>query len=166
MNDALVAELNREVPVTRRVLERVPEDRLTWKPHPKSASIGALALHIAMVPGGVAEFLRESPREAPSFIAPEAESRAQILAALEQSATTARQQLERWSDDDLRSEWVLKRGGKTLFALPRIEVVRSIMLNHWYHHRGELLVYLRLLDIPVPAVYGPSADEDPFAAQS
>jgi uncharacterized damage-inducible protein DinB len=166
MKDALVAELNREAPVTRRVLERVPEDRLSWKPHPKSMSIGALALHVAMVPGGVAEFLRESPREAPSFIAPEPESKAQILDALEQSTTSARAQLERWSDDDFHAEWILMRGQETLFALPRIDVVRSIMLNHWYHHRGELLVYLRLLDIPVPSVYGPSADEDPFKTRS
>lgn len=165
IKDALVAELNREVPVTRRVLDRVPDDKLLWKPHPKSMSLGTLALHVATVPGGVAEFVSESPREAPDFIAPQPTSKREILEAFEQMTTTARQQLEAWSDDDLATEWRMTQAGKTLLALPRLEMLRSVMFNHWYHHRGELLVYLRLLDIPVPAVYGPSADENPFAAQ-
>ncbi len=163
MKEALLGELGTEAPVTRRVLDRVPEDRLTWKPHPKSMSLGTLALHVATVPGAVAEFLSESVREAPNFSAPEAASKMQILESFEQSINAARRQLEAWSDDDLASQWKMTRAGDTLLALPRIEMLRSVMLNHWYHHRGELLVYLRLLDIPVPAVYGPSADEDPFA---
>jgi uncharacterized damage-inducible protein DinB len=163
MNDALIAELDRETKTTRRVLDRVPEEKLSWKPHWKSMSLGTLALHVAMVPGGVSEFLSDPVREAPNFAAPEATSKKQILDALEQGNAAARRRLEGWSDDFLHSEWRMTREGQTLFALPRIEMLRSVMLNHWYHHRGELLVYLRLLDVPVPSVYGPSADENPFA---
>jgi uncharacterized damage-inducible protein DinB len=165
MKDALLAELDREAPVTRRVLDRVPEDKLLWKPHSKSMSLGTLALHVAIVPGAVAEFLSESPREAPEFNQPQPASKREILEAFEQRINGARRQLEAWSEDDLAAEWKMTRAGNTLLALPRLEMLRSVMLNHWYHHRGELVVYLRLLDIPVPAVYGPSADEDPFAVQ-
>jgi uncharacterized damage-inducible protein DinB len=165
MRGALLAELARESPVTRRVLARVPEERLPWKPHPKSMSLGALALHVAIIPGAVTEFVSEAARELPSFLAPEATSKAQILEALEHSITSARARLETWTEADLRAEWRMTRAGATLFALPRIDLLRSLMLNHWYHHRGELLVYLRLLDVPVPAVYGPTADENPFLTQ-
>jgi uncharacterized damage-inducible protein DinB len=166
MREALLAELARETPVTRRVLERVPGERLSWKPHPKSMTLGALALHIAVLPGAVAEFISEPARELPSFDPPEATSKAQILDGLEHSIATAKARLEAWTDADLRAEWRMTREGATLFALPRVEIVRSLMLNHWYHHRGELLVYLRLLDVPVPSVYGPTADENPFSSQA
>jgi len=163
MSEALIGELMQEAATTRRVLERVPEDRLSWAPHWKSMTLGQLALHIATVPGGVAEFLTTSPQEVPVFDRPQAASRAEILTALEESIANAREKLSSWSDDDLLSEWKMVRGQDTIMALPRIGMVRAIMLNHWYHHRGELLVYLRLLDVPVPSVYGPSADENPFA---
>ena len=165
MRGALLAELAREAPVTRRVLERVPEERLAWKPHPKSMSLGALALHVAIIPGGVAEFVSEPTRELPAFLAPEATSKPQILEALEQSITRATAQLGAWTEADLHAEWRMTREGATLFAQPRLDMVRSLMFNHWYHHRGELLVYLRLLDVPVPPVYGPTADENPFLTQ-
>jgi uncharacterized damage-inducible protein DinB len=163
MRDALLAELNREATATRRVLQRVPEAKLGWKPHRKSMSLGTLALHVAVVPGAVAEFLNEPVREAPSFVAPEATSKAEILTSFEQGIGNARAKLESWTDDDLRSQWRMEHEGATLMALPRIEMLRSVMLNHWYHHRGELIVYLRLLDVPVPSIYGPTADENPFA---
>lgn len=165
LKGALLAELAREGPVTRRVLERVPEEHLPWKPHPKSMSLGALALHVAIIPGAVAEFVSEPSREVPSFLVPEATSKAQILEALDHSLTNARARLIAWTEADLRAEWRMTRERATLSAVPRIDMVRSLMFNHWYHHRGELLVYLRLLDVPVPPVYGPTADENPFQTQ-
>ena len=163
MSGPLIDELTREAATTRRVLERVPEDKLSWKPHAKSMSLGQLALHVAQTPGGVAELLSQTESEPPQFKQPEATSSGELLSALDQSIATARSKLGSWSDADLMAEWTLKRGGKTVMAVPRLGMVRSIMLNHWYHHRGQLLVYLRLLDVPVPSVYGPSADENPFA---
>ena len=162
MTSAFVDELTREAQTTRRVLERVPEDKLAWRPHAKSMSLGQLALHVAQVPGMVAELINESPRETPKFVQPEATSKAEILSALDAQLAHAQSRLGSWGDDGLMKEWNLKRGDKTLMTLPRIAMVRSIMLNHWYHHRGQLSVYLRLLDVPVPSIYGPSADENPF----
>lgn len=162
MTDALVAELTEEAAATRRVLERVPEDKLSWAPHPKSMSLGVLALHVAMIPGALAELLSEPTREMPTVPRPEATSRAEILSALEESVAAASARLSAWGEEDLMAEWRLTHGGETILARPRVAVVRAVMLNHWYHHRGQVLVYLRLLDVPVPAVYGPSADENPF----
>ena len=163
--DRLTAELIQESATTRRVLERVPADKLAWRPHPTSMPLGELALHVAQIPGGVAEFCRESPREVPDFEnRPQASSLQEILTAHENSVSAARAQLADWSDDDLSEEWRMTRGEQTVLSLPRIEMVRSVMFNHLYHHRGELVVYLRLLDVPIPSVYGPSADENPFDA--
>lgn len=162
MTDVIVAELTEEAATTRRVLERVPEEKLSWAPHPKSMSLGQLALHVAMIPGALAELLSEPTREMPTVPRPEATSRAEILSALDDSVAVANAKLSAWGDEDLLAEWRLTVGGDTVLARPRMAVVRAIMLNHWYHHRGQLLVYLRLLEVPVPAVYGPSADEDPF----
>lgn len=162
--DSLIAELSQEAETTRRVLERVPEDRLSWRPHQKSMTLGTLALHIAVVPGALGELLSELERQVPDFEREEARSRAQLLTALEDSIAQAKAKLMEWGDGGLMAEWRMLRGTQTVLAVPRVALVRSIMLNHWYHHRGQLLVYLRLLDVPVPSVYGPSADEDPFAA--
>lgn len=164
LTNAFIDELSREAQTTRRVLERVPEDKLSWRPHARSMSLGQLALHVAQVPGIVAELIHETPREAPKFVQPEAASKADVLAALEQQVAHAKARLSAWGDAGLMDEWSLKRGDQTLMALPRIGMVRSIMLNHWYHHRGQLTVYLRLLDVPLPSVYGPTADENPFAS--
>ena len=161
--NTFIDELTREAATTRRVLERVPEEKMSWKPHAKSMSLGQMALHVAQTPGMVAELITESPRQPPQFIQPEARSRNEVLAALDQSIAGATARLASWSDQDLMQEWKLEHDGRSLMAVPRIGMVRSIMLNHWYHHRGQLLVYLRLLDVPVPSVYGPSADENPFA---
>jgi uncharacterized damage-inducible protein DinB len=161
LSQPLIAELSQEAETTRRVLERVPEDRLSWKPHPKSMSLGQLALHIAGLPGGLADLLSESEREVPTVPLPEAGSGAEILATLEESVGKAEAKLEEWTDADLAADWRMTRDGETVLTLPRIGMVRAIMLNHWYHHRGQLLVYLRLLDVPVPVVYGPTADEGP-----
>jgi uncharacterized damage-inducible protein DinB len=163
MSAALIAELTQEAETTRRVLERVPEDKLTWKPHWKSMSLGQLALHIAQTPGGVAEFITPAVVEVFDLPRPEARSRQELLTELEKSVGTARAKLAGWRDEDLHADWTMKNGAQTLLKMPRIAMIRSIMLNHWYHHRGELVVYLRLLDVPIPSVYGPTADENPFA---
>ncbi len=158
----LLAELEQESHTTRRVLERVPQAHLSWKPHPKSLSLGQLALHVATVPGNVAELLVPDSMEAPDFIHAEADSAAQLVPALEASVARARRHLGGLSDAAMGSTWRVMQGERELMAMPRAAFARAIMLNHWYHHRGQLLVYLRLLDVPVPSVYGPTADENPF----
>jgi uncharacterized damage-inducible protein DinB len=163
MSSPFIDELTREAETTKRVLERVPQEKLAWKPHPKSMSLGQLALHVAQTPGQIAQLITETEREVPQFTQPEAKSRAELLTALDQSVSGAKAKLESWDDGAMMVEWKLRSGPKTIMAVPRVGMVRTIMLNHWYHHRGQLLVYLRLLDVPVPSVYGPSADENPFA---
>jgi uncharacterized damage-inducible protein DinB len=160
--EALAAEVMHESATTRRVLERVPDDKLSWKPHPKSMSLGTLALHIAVIPGRLAEFFSEPTRQAPQFTPPEATSRQQILDAHDASRDEAVRRLTSWTEADLAAEFKMLRGDRTLFALPRVDGLRSIMFNHLYHHRGQLSVYLRLLDVPVPSIYGPSADDNPM----
>jgi uncharacterized damage-inducible protein DinB len=161
--DSFVMELEQEAKTTRRVLERVPADKLGWKPHPKSYSLGQLALHIAQTPGVMAGFVSGPELEMKGeFEQAEATSSAQILSELENSLTRAKDVLRSLDDQTLMSNWTLKGGGKTLMTIPRMAVVRTLMLNHWYHHRGQLSVYLRQLNTPVPAIYGPSADENPF----
>ncbi|WP_199614331.1 DinB family protein [Paenibacillus alkalitolerans] len=158
-SDLLIAELKREAQATRRVLERVPEDKLSWKPHEKSMSLGQLALHTASVIGGVAELLNESPREVPDVPLSEAASLGEILSALDKYAAIAENKLLAWGEAGLMETWTLTREGVPVIQVPRMEMVRTIMLNHWYHHRGQLTVYLRLLGVPLPGIYGPSADE-------
>ena len=165
MIDGLLAELEQEATTTRRVLERVPQEHLAWKPHPKSMSLGQLALHIAMVPGAVAELAAvDTIPEPPDFVQPEAATAAELLPALSESVAKARRALGSFDDARMGAMWRLQSGGRDIIAMPRAAFVRSVMLNHWYHHRGQLLVYLRLLDQSVPSVYGPTADENPFAA--
>ena len=160
--DPILAELEQESQTTRRVLERVPEGKLTWRPHPKSMSLGQLALHLATAPGVVATIAFQDRVEAPSFEQPEAKSRAEILEAFTQGLATAKDLLTTIDDARAMAIWTLARGGKVLLAVPRLAMIRAILLNHSYHHRGQLSVYLRLLNVPVPSIYGPSADENPF----
>src|SRR4051812_46801596 len=162
ISQTFVDELKREGATTRRVLERVPQDKLSWRPHAKSFSLGELALHIAQVPGAIADLITPTTREAFNFTQSEAKSTGEILKALDDSLANASGKLAGWTDGDLMTEWKMTAGTKTIMALPRIAMVRAVMLNHWYHHRGQLSVYLRLLDIAVPSIYGPSADENPF----
>jgi uncharacterized damage-inducible protein DinB len=163
--DPFLVELDQETATTRRVLERVPGDKLSWKPHAKSMSLGQLALHVATIPGAIAGFLMKDGLDigGVSFEQPAAKSAAELLPALDESIKAAKEVLGGLDDQNATTIWKLTRGGKELFVAPRIAVARTIMLNHWYHHRGQLSVYLRLLDIPVPSIYGPSADENPFA---
>jgi uncharacterized damage-inducible protein DinB len=165
MIDGLLAELEQEAETTRRVLERIPQAHLSWKPHPKSMSLGQLALHVATVPGSVAQLAAEDTiSEPPTFDKPEAATAAELISSLKESVAKARQSLGGFDDERMAATWRLQSGGKDLLAMPRVAFVRAIMLNHWYHHRGQLLVYLRLLNQSVPSVYGPTADENPFAA--
>jgi uncharacterized damage-inducible protein DinB len=164
--EALLQELEQEAQTTRRVLERVPDDKLAWKPHDKSMSLGQLALHVATCPGSVAEMSRQSPFQAPNFTQPPATSAAELLPALEQSVARAREILRSMDEADLAAMWQLMADGKEVFAIPVGALLRSIMLNHWYHHRGQLSVYIRQVGGLVPSIYGPSADENPFAAMA
>ena len=165
--DALLAELEQEAETTRRVLERIPQAHLSWKPHAKSFSLGQLALHVATVPGNVAELAAiDTVTSPPAFIQPEAATAAELVPSLKESVAKARRALGGFDDARMNAVWRLQIGGRDIMAMPRVAVVRAIMLNHWYHHRGQLLVYLRLLNQPVPSVYGPTADENPFAEVS
>jgi uncharacterized damage-inducible protein DinB len=163
--EALLQELEQEARITRRVLERVPEDRLTWKPHEKSMTLGQLALHVARIPGGLADAASQSPFRIPGFNQPSPTSSAELIPALEQSVAKAREILGAMDDAALAKTWRAVNGDREVMALPVGAVLRSLMLNHWYHHRGQLSVYLRELDVPVPSIYGPSADENPFATR-
>jgi uncharacterized damage-inducible protein DinB len=162
--DGLLHELELEAKTTRRVLERVPDGQLTWRPHEKARTLGQLALHVATVPGGVAEIARQSQIQAPQFTDPSPNSAAELVPALDQSIARAKSVLGGMDDATLAETWRMMLGDREILAMPRIAFLRSIMLNHWYHHRGQLTVYLRTLGVPLPSVYGPSADENPFAA--
>jgi uncharacterized damage-inducible protein DinB len=161
--DSLLMEIDQEAQTTKRVLERIPENKLAWKPHPKAFSLGQLALHIASVPGSIAAAAVPDTMEAPTFSQPEPKSRQEVLDAFSKSLATAKETLNKMDDARLMSTWSLTKNGKVLMSVPRIGFIRSIMMNHNYHHRGQLSVYLRMLDVPVPSIYGPSADENPFA---
>jgi uncharacterized damage-inducible protein DinB len=162
--DGLLAELEQEADTTRRVLERIPQEHLSWKPHPKSMSLGQLALHVATVPGNVAEFIAvDTPPRPPGFVQPQAATASELVPTLKESVARARRALGDFDDARMLATWRLQSGGRDVLAMPRAAAARAIMLNHWYHHRGQLLVYLRLLNLPVPSVYGPTADENPFA---
>ncbi len=165
MTAPLLQELAVESATTRRVLERVPESQLAWRPHSKSMSLGQLALHVATLPRQITDFITGDTLDfgAATGAPPSAASSAELLEAFTASVEHAQGYLESLSDDRAMALWTLKKGEVTLFAAPRVGVLRSFFLNHWYHHRGQLSVYLRLLDVPLPSIYGPSADENPFA---
>jgi uncharacterized damage-inducible protein DinB len=165
--EGLLAELEQEADTTRRVLERIPQAHLSWKPHPKSMSLGQLALHVATVPGSVAELAaKDVIPEPPDFVQPEAASASELVPSLTESVARAKRALGGFDDGRMGAVWRLQSGGRDIMVMPRAAFVRAIMLNHWYHHRGQLLVYLRLLNQSVPSVYGPTADENPFAARA
>jgi uncharacterized damage-inducible protein DinB len=167
MNQALLAEFDQEMVTVRKTLERVPEDKFGWKPHPKSGTMIWLAGHLANIPGwGKETFTRDSldiaPPGQPPQQAPEPKSRKELLETFDRGAAAGRAGLEKASDEALMGPWTLLSGGKAIFTLPRAVVFRKFVMSHLIHHRAQLGVYLRLNDIPVPAVYGPSADESPF----
>ena len=162
--DGMLQEFEQEAQTTRRVLERVPDNQLAWRPHEKARTLGELALHVAMVPGGVAELVASpSPAQAPQFADPSPKSASELIPALDHSIAKVKEVLGGMDDAALMETWRLMQGDRELLAVPRVAMLRSVMLNHWYHHRGQLTVYLRELGVPIPSIYGPSADENPFA---
>lgn len=160
--DAILDELEKECQTTRRLLERVPAGQLSWRPHPKSMSLGQLALHIAEGPAALSGMATLDVFEVPSFVQAEAGPGDNLAGKLDEGVATARQLLGGMSDEKLMEPFRVQKDGVTLMEFPRIGLLRSLMLNHYYHHRGQLSVYLRLLDVAVPSIYGPSADENPF----
>jgi uncharacterized damage-inducible protein DinB len=158
--DPILAELSREAQTTRRVLERIPQDKLAWRPHAKSKTIGELAWHVAAIPGRIAMVVQEDEVDAAKFPQlPMPETAAGIVEGFDQSVARARELLGRLDDAALERTTTLRRGDRAIFSGPKRELLRAVMLNHSYHHRGQLSVYLRLLDVPVPSIYGPTADE-------
>jgi len=164
MTGPMLSEFREEAAVTKRVLDRVPADKLAWKPHLKSMSLGQLAIHIATVPGALARITQAEAFDVSqgNFVPPQPGGIEEIHAVFEQSVRQAEQYLQGMTDEKAQASWRLMLKDKEIFSRPRVSVLRSIMLNHWYHHRGQLSVYLRLLDVPVPVIYGRSADESPF----
>ncbi|HEY9126564.1 MAG TPA: DinB family protein [Acidobacteriaceae bacterium] len=160
--ESLLAEFDIQAPITRRFLERLPESRLTWKPHQRSMTAGQLAFHLASLPGGIVRFVSTNPGQAPeAFRFPQPASRMEILETFAASVAAVHETLPSFDDAAMNETWRLVAGDKVILAQPRIGFLRDVMLSHWYQHRGQFSVYLRLLDIPVPASWGPSADEPP-----
>jgi uncharacterized damage-inducible protein DinB len=161
---AMVKELHVEAHTTRRILERVPADKLSWKPQPKSMTLGQLANHIAMIPGNLSKLAQVTEFDASlaNFNPPMPKDIQEVLTTLDAGVQAAQEYVGGLTESALDAQWRMTLHGKQLIAMSRLEFLRAIMLNHWYHHRGQLSVYLRLLDVPVPSIYGPSADENPF----
>ena len=166
LNQMLLPEFDQEMASTRKSLERVPDDKFGWKPHEKSPTMGWLASHIAMLPyWAKVTFESDSLDLAPpggQQKTPEAASRKELLEMFDRNTATARAIIARASDADFGKPWTLLKSGQKLFTLPKAAVMRSFVMNHLIHHRAQLGVYLRLNNLPVPSIYGPSADEAPF----
>jgi uncharacterized damage-inducible protein DinB len=165
MNQALLPEFDHEMANTRKSIERAPDAKWTWKPHEKSSQLGALVTHLANLPHWGADVLTsESFDFAPGgkmIETPKAANAKEALALFDKNVAAARAALAAATDEQLMKTWSLLQNGKPLFTMPRVAVVRSMVLNHGIHHRAQLGVYLRLTGVPVPAIYGPSADEQP-----
>lgn len=164
ISESLIPEFDNEVKATRRLLERVPDSGGAWKPHDKSMPMGKLAIHIANLVGWVGLVVHETqldlrPSDGSAPVQPQFESTARMLEAFDANVIAARAALTGATDDAMMVPWSLKAGAHTIMTMPRIAVLRSMVMNHIIHHRGQLSVYLRLNDIAVPGVYGPSADE-------
>jgi uncharacterized damage-inducible protein DinB len=157
--DHLLPEFDHEMTTTRKLLERVPEDRLDWKPHPKSYSLGQLALHVATIPMWGAVTLNESGFDVTGTHLPAARTRAELLSLFDRHVADTRAALIGKTDAELMAPWALESQGHTVFSMPKASVWRSFVMSHLVHHRAQLAVYLRMQDVPVPAMYGPSADE-------
>lgn len=161
LNQSLLAELKHESANTRKILARVPTDKLSWKPHEKSYTLGHLAIHIASLTGWVGRIINHNEFDfgKNKFAQPTVESTEQILKTFDDTLTANISVLESATDDSLNEKWTFRRGDTIFFTLPRKVVLRNMAFNHLIHHRGQLSVYLRLLDVPVPGMYGPTADE-------
>jgi uncharacterized damage-inducible protein DinB len=161
MCDTLAAELQQEAKTTRRLLERVPAESFGWKPHEKSMTLGQLAGHVAQLPTLIVPALTQDEFDfATSGFKPfSPQSTAELVEQFDANIKAAAETLNAQADESMGETWKLKSGDHVLFELPRAAVVRFVGLNHIVHHRGQLSVYLRLLDVPLPSIYGPSADE-------
>jgi len=165
---ALLDEFRRESESTRKFLERIPADELEWRPHEKSMTVGQLGLHIAGAPGSIVGMAEQDEIEAPDFSGPfpQPETLKAILDAFDESASVVAERLPKIDDARMQGTWRAVHEGKEMMSLPRAGMLRVLLLNHTYHHRGQLAVYLRLLDVKVPSAYGPTADEEPAFAES
>jgi uncharacterized damage-inducible protein DinB len=163
IKDALLPEFDHEMATTRRLLERLPEAEFAWKPHDRSMALGQLAGHIANLPQWCSATLASTVFDLdalPVDARPELPaSRAALLEEFDGKVAAARGQLTSTTDAEFMTPWTLKKGGQEVFTLPRISAIRSFVMNHLIHHRGQLSVYLRLKDVPLPSIYGPTADE-------
>ena len=163
MADAMLPEFDHEMGLTRRLLERVPEDRFDWKPHAKSMSLGHLAQHVATLPAWGSMTLNQQEFDlASSPPDPPMRRREELLTAFDRLVLETRTALLGKTDAELLVPWTLKKDGHTIFTMPKASVWRSFVISHLIHHRGQLSVYLRLNDVAVPSIYGPSADEGPM----
>ena len=162
---SLLPEFDHEMATIRRCLERVPAEKFNYKPHEKSMTMGALAGHIAEMPGwGVPGLKQDSLDLAGGYTPFEPKSTAELLATFDKNVAACREAISESSDENFMRSWSLTMGGQTLMTMPKVAVIRTFVLNHLIHHRGQLSVYLRLNDIPVPSIYGPSADEGQLGA--
>ena len=161
--ESLLPEFDRETGLTRQLLGRVPNDKASWKPHPKSFSLGDLSLHIANLLTWAVSTMKQTefdinPPGGPGFTPLKFESVGTTLKTLDENVRTTRAVIAGATDGEMMVMWTFKNGGKTVFSMPRIAVLRSFVMNHMIHHRGQLTVYLRELDVPLPQMYGPTAD--------
>jgi uncharacterized damage-inducible protein DinB len=167
ISESLLPEFDQEMANTRKTLERIPDDKLAWKPHEKSYTMGALATHIATIPGWAQPTIEQddldlAPPGAPPYQVLPINSRQEALEKFDTNVAAARAAIAGASDEHLSRPWSLLAGGQTIFTMPRTAVLRGFILSHIIHHRAQLGVYLRINDVPVPSIYGPSADESPF----
>jgi uncharacterized damage-inducible protein DinB len=161
--ESLLPEFDREMGLTRQLLERVPNEKAGWKPHPKSFSLGDLSLHISNLPTWAVSTMKQTeldvnPPGGPGFAPLKFESMTATLKALDDNVRATRAVIAGATDGEMMVMWTFKNAGKTIFSMPRIAVLRSFVMNHMIHHRGQLTVYLRELDVPLPQMYGPTAD--------
>ena len=166
ISNSLLPEFDNEMKNTRKTLERVPDEKFDWKPHDKSFPMGGLATHLANLPSWgsltLSSDLFDVAPEGKPMKMPELNSTKDVLQKFDENVTATRAAIVGASDEDLFKPWTLQSNGNTLMTMPKIAVLRSFVMNHMIHHRAQLGVYLRLNDIPVPSIYGPSADESPF----
>lgn len=162
IRQGLIKEIEHEGLNTKKVLERIPMDFFTWKPHTKSREIGALALHVAEIPSWTSRIVTTPEVNIATLVreTPDIKTPYDLVLVSERNVQQAIEDLQNAKDEDMMAMWTLKKGEHTVFSLPRVAAIRAMAMSHLIHHRGQLSVYLRLLDIPVPGIYGPSADEN------
>ena len=160
--ETLLPEFDREMGQTRKLIERAPEDQFDWKPHPSSMTLGRLAGHLTELPGWASTAMTSSAFEVPPDRPPDDQrpaSRAAVLALFDDTVTAARRNLAGKTDAEFLAPWTLTAEGKEVFTMPKIAMIRTFVLNHMVHHRGQMSVYLRMLGVKIPSIYGPSGDE-------